>query len=1117
MKQSGMFNVEWYTRGGYSDGSIRHYLSHGAYEGRDPHPLFSTRFYLEQNPDVAASGVNPLVHYLARGALEGRDPHPLFSARFYLSKNPDVAKAGLNPLIDYLSRGAVEGRDPHPWFDGRFYRSHTPDAASPNINPLWHYLSCGALSVGNPHPFFSNHFYHDQNPDAASSGINLLVHYLTVGVREGRLPCPKHGSHHTMEGGLLSGTDSELSNDAIVANWRKQILVIDDCSSQASSSAVDQLTSLLRNFHLLRFDVQFLPTDMTIAASLKTKLEAVGASIATAEPGCTTARDYLACHGHTFGIVYLRDVDAASELLHSIRAAAPGTTVVFHPSALPGIAQASTQYRKDTVDRSSEKSTSRELSVAARADVIVVNSSSDATALRIRLPDIRVAFFPQSSSQTANASPEDYGDTRFGLGSLVSVLNDAKLLPADTWRNYCATASPPPLPRVAPSSQVDVSIVIPVFNGWQTTKTCLSSILHTTSGGGSAFEIILADDGSSDDTMDADKHFPGVRIVKSEPSMGFVKACNYAAQQARGRYLLFVDHNSIAMPGWLDNLLRAAEQDERAAIVGSKILSPTGNIWSAGSTMFRDGTTIDIGRTADRHVPIMNTKREVDHVSSASVLIRRSFWESTGGFDGRYGDIACLDADLGMTARQLGFRVIYQPASEIILFGRSAGSRSLLVDKWRKALVESHSPPVSWALAMSGAERSRIANPYRKRTPGACHVLYFSPIPSHPVSHGNRATVYRFGRWMQQAGHRVHFALLHSGDFSARDAADMAAAWDTLDIIPFARPPLPSGADVPFDGAYEAGLGEKIRSLCSEHDIDVVICSYIFQSRLLEFVPSYIVKVIDTHDKMGNRYDMLRANGLPLEFFSCTPEEEGVYLRRADIVLARRQEEARYFDEVSGCRSAIVVPHFEPATFIDRNWEKGARHVGIVASANNVNLQMVHDCIVAIDRQLDGRPCPFILRIAGEVRDIVERLPEDQRKVFGKPWVEMTGFVKDIGEFYRSVDLILSPVTVGTGINVKTVQAMAFGMPLLTTQCGSKGIESGDPRHGHDGMADLVESLLEIVEQPAELHRLAEVSRTTYTRFHEQADSNMRSIFLHAKLQRWPVSAPAFDNNPMPR
>ena len=64
--------------------------------------LFDSDWYLQQNPDVAKAGVNPLRHYLRRGAIEGRDPNPLFDSDWYLQQNPDVARAGVNPLVDYL-------------------------------------------------------------------------------------------------------------------------------------------------------------------------------------------------------------------------------------------------------------------------------------------------------------------------------------------------------------------------------------------------------------------------------------------------------------------------------------------------------------------------------------------------------------------------------------------------------------------------------------------------------------------------------------------------------------------------------------------------------------------------------------------------------------------------------------------------------------------------------------------------------------------------------------------------------------------------------------------------------------------------------------------------------
>src|SRR5262249_41493423 len=156
-----------------------------------------------------------------------------------------------------------------------------------------------------------------------------------------------------------------------------------------------------------------------------------------------------------------------------------------------------------------------------------------------------------------------------------------------------------------------------------------------------------------------------------------------------------------------------------------------------------------------------------------------------------------------------------------------------------------------------------------------------------------------------------------------------------------------------------------------------------------------------------------------------------------------------------GRNTATVIPYFEDPHYLDKDFHdwrwrwRWRRHVGIVASANRVNLAIVGECLEAIGLRLAGAPCPFVMHIAGQLKDMVLDLPAAKAAVFRKPWVRLHGFVPDIGKFYSKMDLVVSPVTMGTGINVKTVQAMAYGMPLLTTLCGSKGIETGDPMHCH--------------------------------------------------------------------
>lgn len=72
--------------------------------------LFDAKWYLEQYPDVAADGMDPLEHYVHHGAAEGRNPGPEFDTKYYLENNLDVANAGVNPLQHFIEHGRREGR-----------------------------------------------------------------------------------------------------------------------------------------------------------------------------------------------------------------------------------------------------------------------------------------------------------------------------------------------------------------------------------------------------------------------------------------------------------------------------------------------------------------------------------------------------------------------------------------------------------------------------------------------------------------------------------------------------------------------------------------------------------------------------------------------------------------------------------------------------------------------------------------------------------------------------------------------------------------------------------------------------------------------------------------------
>jgi hypothetical protein len=162
LRKSGLFDPEWYqsryTEGLAEADPVLHYLTDKAALTHDPNPAFDSSFYLLLHPDAAASGSRPVLHYLhsaagtedsALTALTGADSDQQASllretgavdAAWYLSAYPDVAATGVDPVLHYVNEGACEGRNPNPIFDTRTYLLLYPEVAAAGINPLTHFI-----------------------------------------------------------------------------------------------------------------------------------------------------------------------------------------------------------------------------------------------------------------------------------------------------------------------------------------------------------------------------------------------------------------------------------------------------------------------------------------------------------------------------------------------------------------------------------------------------------------------------------------------------------------------------------------------------------------------------------------------------------------------------------------------------------------------------------------------------------------------------------------------------------------------------------------------------------------------------------------------------------------
>lgn len=119
---------------------------------------------------------------LVRRVWIGRVPK-LFDSSYYLRQNSDVAASGIDPYLHYVWRGASQNRDPAEDFDTAFLRSQSGPT---RLDPIRHYLRVGVSEGLDPNPGFSSSAYLTRYPDVAALGVNPLLHYRTNGRREGR-------------------------------------------------------------------------------------------------------------------------------------------------------------------------------------------------------------------------------------------------------------------------------------------------------------------------------------------------------------------------------------------------------------------------------------------------------------------------------------------------------------------------------------------------------------------------------------------------------------------------------------------------------------------------------------------------------------------------------------------------------------------------------------------------------------------------------------------------------------------------------------------------------------------------------------------------------------------
>ena len=213
------------------------------------------------------------------------------------------------------------------------------------------------------------------------------------------------------------------------------------------------------------------------------------------------------------------------------------------------------------------------------------------------------------------------------------------------------------------------SIIVPVFNQWHLTWKCLLAVSQHTGASGRGkgdYEVIVVDDGSTDETPEALPLLEGIRVHRNPVNAGFAHSCNQGARLARGRYLLFLNNDTEVHPGWLPPMVDILDKRADVAMVGCKLLFPNGTIQHGGVVFSYAGPTpvmpfhLDYRQRAD----VRNDLLELNAVTAACSLVRAEVFQQLGGFDEGYRN-GLEDVDLCLRLKEAGGKILYTPRSTV--------------------------------------------------------------------------------------------------------------------------------------------------------------------------------------------------------------------------------------------------------------------------------------------------------------------------------------------------------------------------------------------------------------------------------------------------------------------
>ncbi len=627
------------------------------------------------------------------------------------------------------------------------------------------------------------------------------------------------------------------------------------------------------------------------------------------------------------------------------------------------------------------------------------------------------------------------------------------------------------------SDRPRLSILIVVWNHAELTLACLKSLQTATSG--LDCEILIWDNASEDKSKDLWPFLKGIQINRSPTNLGFLRAVNQLATQARGDYLLLLNNDATLGPGALDHALESMERKPNIGAVGGRVVLPDGLIQEAGNTIWNDGSCQGYGRGLEPQDHRVLDWKYTDYVSGVFLLTPRKTFTNLGGFDEGYAPAYYEDTDYCARLWQRGLHVVYDPR-----------------------IIVNHYEFGSATTTANALQQQRINQRYFAQK----HAGWLSAQPTYDanggISGGLRRSAYR--------GHVLiiddHVPTPHQGAGAPR----MVAILDHL---------VKEGWKITFHPLRHAlinrnwldrrygnevriltGLGRTQLASFLQQNLDLYDCFWISRPHNMDTANPTLEALSGPRVRPKIIYDAeaiyclrniskARLTHRPLhagESARLISEEVGLAANAHHIVTVSPSE-AAYFDKAYGReKTCHVLSHTCGETrpletgFDERS---GFLFIGRLVEDQSPNTDSIRWFLQEVYPLMDPQRRPECI-IIGDARSA-------SLGNLKLPGVRFLGPVDDLTPYYAKARVFIAPTRFGAGIPIKVIEATAHQLPVVCTPMLAGQLEW---THGKETM--VAASPAEFADQCMRLHNDPELWNT----LRENAVAHYKRAFSPARF-----------------